>query len=157
MSGPITDEAYAALQEPTPEVMGELMKLYEKRVDLYKAGVPEEASVDARASTRLTIQEGMWAKMTPADQKKVMNLIADLLTAVSKAVVDPEQAKNGEQLRLAASKTGQGVYVVATSNPALMPLVDPAKALTKVTNSTTSPAVVQLIDPVVDLIRKAYP
>ena len=157
LSGPITDEAYTALQEPTPEVIGELMKLYEKRVAFYKEGVPQEASAESRASTRLTIQDGMWSKMSAAEKKKVMNLIADLLAGVSKAILDPEQAKNAEQLHLVASKTSQAVYVVANSNPALAALVDPAKALTKVTNSTPPPAVAKLIEPVVDQIRKGYP
>src|SRR6185437_14786933 len=100
LSGPITDEAYAALQDPTPEVIGELIKLYEKRVALYKTGIPEEPAAEARASTRLTVQEGMWPKLSVADQKKVMSLIAELLSGASKALGDKEQSANFDQLRL---------------------------------------------------------
>ena len=114
LNGAITDEAYGALQDmDQPKVIPTLLQLYELRVAAYRNGVPPEPAVDARASTTLTVQAGMWAKLSAKDRTKVMLLIADQLTGAAKAIGDSTDTELVDQLRQTMIRTSQAVVVVS--------------------------------------------
>lgn len=154
LNGPITDEAYRALEDPSPQVIKALMDLYEKRIAAYQNAAPEDPAVERRASTALCHQQGMWAKMSAADQKRVMNMIADLLAAATKAMADPPPGP--DQLHQLITGTCEAVIVVALGQNQV-DLAAQATRASKMSSNTPQPVVAQIINPLVDAIRKAFP
>ena len=153
LNGAITDEAYNALQDQNPIVIRKLMELYDLRAAAYKDGVPSDPSAD-KGALSLTVQEGAWGKLTPAEQAKVMNRIADVLSASSHALLKDEA--NGPQIRVLVKYTCQSVYVVTAKNqPELS--AQALAAANKLSDNTPPAVVVQRIDPIVDGVRKAFP
>ena len=158
LSGAITDEAYGALQDLNPQVIDILVKLYARRVGIYKTGaIPQDPAVEHHASAVLTVQASMWSKLTPADRVKVMNLIADLLSDSAKAMTGKVSVSDKEQLRTVISQTGAAVSVVADSLPDVS-LHALALSLSKIGSNNTPPvAVVQMVEPIVKAIRTDFP
>ncbi len=157
LSGPITDEAYAALLDPSPPVIDTLINLYAKRVAVYKTGaIPQDPSVELRASAPLTTQSGMWSKLSVRDRQTVMNIIADLLSEASGAMGKKENVDSVDQLRLAITKACAAVSVVAGSlnNNDLR---EQAERASKLPSNASAATVVQVITPIVAAVRKAFP
>jgi len=157
LSGAITQEAYGALQDSSPQVIDTLVKLYARRVGIYKTGaIPQEPAVERHASAVLTVQAGMWSKLTAADRLKVMNLIADLLSDSSKAMLGKVSVDEMEQLRLLLIQTGAAVSVVADGVPDVA-LHDQAIRLSKAGGTTPPATMVQMVVPIVAAIRTDFP
>ena len=157
LSGAITQEAYGALQDLSPQVIDTLLKLYARRVGIYKTGtIPQDPTVERHASAVLTVQAGMWSKLTVADRLKVMNLIADLLSDSSKAMLGKVSVEEMEQLRLLLIQTGAAVSVVADGVPDVA-LHDQAIRLSKAGTNTPPATMVQMVAPVVAAIRTDFP
>jgi hypothetical protein len=157
LSGAMTSEAYNALQDSNPTVISTLIKVYEKRIALYKDGIPQEPLVERAASNHLTVQSEMWSKMSDSDHLRVMNLIADLLAAASKASQDSDYADSIDQLRALVIDTCKAVWVVANGNPAMADLAAEALRASKMGNNTPPATIVQVINPLVEGMRKAFP
>jgi hypothetical protein len=157
LSGPITSEAYNALQDTNPSVIATLIKVYEKRIAVYKDGIPQEPIDERAASNHLTVQTEMWAKMSAADHRRVMNLIADLLAGAAKASQNPAYADNLDQLRALIVDTCKAVWVVANSDATMTALAAQALNASRMGNTTPPATIAQVITPLVAGLRTAYP
>ena len=119
-SGPIADEAYAALQPtalaPSHDSIKFMQDIFELRIKSYASGVPVDPTVDRRPSNFLTAggAQGMWTLSNPVEQKRTAQLISDLLDSAAKqADVTTASADAREQLVYLINSTAQAVQVVA--------------------------------------------
>jgi hypothetical protein len=125
-SGPIVDEAYAALgTTQDPDVVGELMKLWGHRLALYRDGkdVPEEPAADGKPVFTLTTAE-MWKGplAKPDLQVKVMQNISDQVSVAAQwADLQPPGDKRDQLVKL-VQQCAAGAFVVGknTNNQALV-------------------------------------
>jgi hypothetical protein len=157
LNGTITEEAYNALDgNPAPQVLAALISLFKTRVAAYTNGqVPSEPIADRRPSAILTVQLGAWSKLNATEQTRVMNLVADLLSAAVKAMTQPPAGSppdTADQLKNLIAKSAEAVVVVANASPSMAALKQAADSLRNRTSPTPA-----AVEEVVDLIRKAFP
>jgi hypothetical protein len=168
LSGPITDEAFVSLRDTfdafgavapvNQQITSRLIEVFAMRVNAYKSGLPPDPSLDWRPAAKLLTVTGMWKLLNPAQQQQVMNLIADLLSAIAQAVPAKDLPQESyDQLKLVSTKTAEAIYLLASGALANAPLYTGAQALSKWPNGIKREEVPALITPVVDGVRKAFP
>jgi hypothetical protein len=129
-----------------------MIKLYRARVDVYKDGIPDDPSIEQRASSALA-RGAIWAALTAGpkgQQTEVLQIMSDLLTQIGRKLnsATPEQH---EQYIEVLKNTARALVVIGGS-PAV-----PATSLANVNTAQSNAAVQAYIAPVVAAIKIDFP
>jgi hypothetical protein len=139
LGGPITEEAYNALETPVFHAVGSnanqllvkylaptVLKLQEQRIQLYKAGTPESPQADSTGVVIL-LSRDIWGGLDKGQQQQVLQNVAELIGLTSdwaqKAKADNDQAAT---LALLAALQTDGRELRLFSDPARGVLEDQA-------------------------------
>jgi hypothetical protein len=159
MNGAITEEAYSALDHTFTDAIQATIELYKLRVAGYaNNGVPPDPSADWRAAAHLTVQSGMWAKLSDKERQQVMALIRANLEGALATLTKPDASPElQEQTRTALIKEGGAVWVVATGSPPVSDLIIPSKRLSGMSPNSSPDQMSDATKPVISGIQQAFP
>jgi hypothetical protein len=159
-TGAMTAEAYDALTvEPAmadKSILESILQLMEKRVALYKQGLPEDPGIEARPFNYLT-QPLIWnngSLLASPQQVRVMQLAANLLAfAAQQADVADRTGGTREQLQSVLKGVSASLFVIA-SGKGQPELAAASQQLNKVSDSSSTNFSAQ-VKPVIAEIRKS--
>ncbi len=168
-SGPVFEEAYNALgsvaEKDVPPaaraaVLGELVSLWDNRLQQYRKDIPEDPAVDGRAVYFMTLAE-TWKTVVaaPKMQLQIMQMISDQISMAAQYAdglpVVPEKREQRDQLVKLAAQCAGGCYVVGThqNKEKLVAVSMRPSKLSVLTNQKIRPE----IDPVVQQIAADFP
>jgi hypothetical protein len=158
-SGEIYEEAYGALTTSGEKiVIDELMKVWENRLNQYRAGVPENASADAKPVLTLTGNQ-MWMSVLKdkAQRDRVMQMIMDQICLAAQRADLPAHKDKRDQLAMVVKRTAEGIVVVAL-NQKIQDLAAAAEPATKINPENPPPKIAEYVIPAIpQAIQKAFP
>jgi hypothetical protein len=157
-SGPIYEEGYAALTGNDKVIFDELTKLWQSRLTQYQKEVPQDPSADGKPVFTLTT-DAMWKNVinNPAAQTRVMQMIADQLSAAAQWADQTPAGDKHDQLVALAKQCADGCWVVGghQNQPTLRTAADLNKRLDIKTMSPGT-KIKPVVDPILQQIMAGF-
>jgi hypothetical protein len=157
--GAVFDEAYTALGGTNdPIVVGELMKLWENRLEQYRKGIPEDPDVDGKPVFLLTTSQA-WSTVLKEKEPRtmVMQMIADQMVMAAN-YADASTGEQHDKLIKLVQQCAAGCWVVGGHQklPAIVAASDAGSKINPAAFASTT-KVTPMITGIVAEITKAFP
>jgi hypothetical protein len=158
--GSVFYEAYVALGGTNdPIVVGELMKLWENRLEQYRKGIPEDPAVDAKPIFMLTTKE-TWNSVfkDPKAQTDLMQMVTDQMYMAAQ-YADSTSGEQRDQLVAVVQQCAGACSVIGTNigKPSLTAAASQAASIRPEVFSKEAKVLPMVSPGLIDEIRKVFP